>query len=117
MGYRSQVAIAIKDDAFQEALLKESAELQERVRKCLEQYTDETVHQEGWTLYYWSDTKWYTDCPGYDEVKWIEEFIIGFPWNGKLLRLGEKLEDYEKLGEAPDSPFEIGYECKLTYSY
>jgi hypothetical protein len=46
MGYRSQVAIVIKDDAFQEALLKEGVDLQEEVRKCLEQYTDETIHYE-----------------------------------------------------------------------
>lgn len=117
MGYRSQVAVAVKDDAFQEALSKEGADLQEEVRKCLEQYTDETIHQEGWTLYYWNDTKWYADSPGYGEVKWLEEFIKGSPWHGQLLRLGEELGDYDELGEAPDSPFEMGYECKLTYSY
>lgn len=119
MGYRSQVAVVVKDDAFQEALLKESDVLQEKVKKRLDTVTNtsEVVHREGWTLYYWSDTKWYTGRPEYEEVTWLEEFVKGSPWNGQFLRVGSSLGDYDELGDPTDSPFEMGYECKLTYSY
>ena len=89
MGYRSQVAIAIKKEEFQK---HNTVKLSEALKDCdlVEQGNDHFT-------FIWEDVKWY---PNYADVALIEAVLdeIDDP-NYGFVRIGEDDNDIEKKGE------------------
>ena len=101
MGYRSDVAIAIENEAFKELLEKAKAENDdafEFIQRASIYRTDK------FTTLYFEWVKWYED---YEDVQFIESFIRKIPHVFK--RIGEDYDDIESLeGDVADHDM---YDC------
>lgn len=93
MGYRSEVAIVMTDehyDEFMELAGKiEDIKLKDEVHDLLED-ADTTKVSDDYTVMHWHWVKWYNDI--YPEVTWVENNLIA-PY-GKV-RIGEESGDIE----------------------
>ena len=89
MGYRSDVAVVIENEAFKELLEKAKAEN----KYALELIRSASFYRtEKFTTLYFESVKWYE---GYEDVQFIESFIREIPHIVK--RIGEDYDDIESL--------------------
>jgi len=95
MGYRSEVAIVIENEAFEELLKKAKAENND----AYDLIKNGSVYQtKKFTTLYFEWVKWYED---YEDVQLIESFIREIPHVFK--RIGEDYDDIESLeGDVTD---------------
>ena len=113
MGYRSDVAIAFKEELAKRFLNECTTKIAlETLRSCEKHYKD------GWIMFYYSDVKWYDD---YEEVKAITQFMDNFQEtddseNYEFHRMGEDSEDYEYTNQGC-SPFYIHLSRSLNFDY
>ena len=101
MGYRSEVAIAIENEAFKELLEKAKAEN----KSDLELIQSASIYRtDKFTTLYFTWMKWYE---GYEDVEFVESFIREIPHVFK--RIGEDYDDIESLeGDVTDHDM---YDC------
>lgn len=106
MGYRSEVAFAIKKDKFRDFKHK----LAEAIQDC-----DEVYKTDNGVVFTWSWAKWYED---YEEVIAVSEVMDeceDLPGGHELygfVRIGENSDDIETKG----SPYEFGLGVSRTIS-
>ena len=107
MGYRSEVAIALTDDATR--LLKAIEEhgvfeeLLEEAEGSYPKHLDPDADNE--CKLYWDGIKWYE---GYSGIDMFTEFMNGLPDEDYLfIRSGEELDDNEYNGDFHDSEMYI----------
>lgn len=99
MGYRSDVYVAFEDSATKRFVNELSAK-----DICNFLGASETYRKDGWTLFFFSDVKWYDD---YSEVKSCMSFIDKLEDDYYEYHcLGEDSEDYEYRNSGV-SPFHI----------
>jgi hypothetical protein len=108
MGYRSEVAFAIKfptaeqRDAFT-AVIKLAAEPTELV--CLAEYTN---YDEQTYTGYFDNVKWY---PDYDDVKahhmLMERAVEDHDASYRFIRIGEEYDDLEEQHRGEDVPWDV----------
>ena len=101
MGYRSEVAIVVENEAFKELLEKAKAEN----KSALELIQSASIYRTGkFTTLYFESVQWYED---YEDVQFIESFIREIPHVFK--RIGEDYDDIESLeGDVTDYDM---YDC------
>ena len=87
MGYRSDVAIVIENEAFQGLLKKAKAECTDAFDFIQEASVYRT---DKFSTLYFDSVKWYED---YEDVKFIESFISDIPHVFK--RIGEDYDDID----------------------
>jgi len=109
MGYRSDVALAMRKETFKAMLssVKDDRTAVELVSGC-EQYEN-----GDFILLYYTDVKWYED---FKEVKAINEFIDTLDEEQYSYHvMGEDFEDYKDRGYL-DTPFEIRLSRSLEFN-
>lgn len=109
MGYRSDVALAMKEERFKE-LIKTMDD------KTAAEFVSgaDFKEREEWVLVYFSDVKWYDDYP---EVKAVNNFISDLDEEDYSYHiLGEDQDDYIQRGTY-DNPFEIRLTRSLDYNW
>ena len=94
MGYRSQVALALKKETYH----KHEKTLAPHLKDC------DNIHQtEGAYYFYWNDVKWYES---YEDVKTITKVIDNLDWEEyAFIRVGD--DDDDVLYEGDHINFEI----------
>jgi len=107
MGYRSEVALALTDDATR--LLKaieEHYDFGGLLRDSEGTYPGHlNLEAENECKLYWGHVKWYE---GYDGISELAEFMNGIPTEDFLfVRSGEELDDNEFNGDFYDSEIYI----------
>jgi hypothetical protein len=107
MGYRSEVAIALTDDATRLLKAIEEHEVFDDLLTSAEgsypKHLDPEV--DNWCKLFWGDIKWREDWP---EIAAFHEFIAGLPEEDYLfVRSGEDLEDNTFDGQFYDSEIYI----------
>ena len=113
MGYRSDVAIAFKEELAKRFLNDCTTKVAlETLRSC------DKHHKDGWIMFQYSDVKWYDD---YEEVKAITEFMDNLRGTEdtdsfEFHRMGEDSEDYEYRNQGC-SPFNICLSRSLDFDY
>ena len=113
MGYRSDAAIAFKEELAKRFLNECTTKIAlETLRSC------DKYHKDDWILFYYSDVKWYTD---YEEVKAITDFMNSLEGTDdsekyEFHRMGEDSEDYEYINPGY-SPFNICLSRSLDFDY
>lgn len=107
MGYRSEVALAIRKSHEKEMIADPN------IVKALG-WADERIETADALLFIWSWIKWYED---YDEVASVMKFLnkIEEYDDFLFLRLGEGDEDVETHGGWWDNPFDLEYVRRLDY--
>ena len=101
MGYRSEVAITVPNEAFKELVEK----AKEECGIAYELIKNSSIYQKGkFTTMHFDYVKWYAD---YDDVRFIENFMRSSPYVFK--RVGEDYGDIEIL-EGDIADFDI-YNC------
>ena len=109
MGYRSEVLIALTDKLCKDFLNSMKLDVAAEFIRC-----DGIHHKDGWTLFHYSDVKWYD---GYKEVD---------AWTTFHKSIADNCEDYEYhcMGEGSDdytvdnhgcSPFNIYMNRSLDF--
>lgn len=109
MGYRSHVLIALKDNLVKDFLNSMKLNVAAQFIHC-----DSIDHKDGWTLFYFSNVKWYDS---YEEVA---------AWESFHRSISDNCEDYEfhRMGEESDdytcdnhgcSPFNIYMNRSLDF--
>jgi hypothetical protein len=109
MGYRSDVALAMRKETFKAMLssVKDDRTAVELVSGC-EQY-----EKDDFILLFYKDVKWYED---FKEVKAINEFIDTLDETQYSYHvMGEDFEDYSDRGYL-DNPFEISLSRSLEFN-
>jgi len=105
MGYRSEVAIGLTDDAARllEAIMLVDDEVADLVRsgnQTMPLASDPTREDRGGKLY-WDWIKWYDM---FDDVSKMENFLAILPDEDyKFVRLGEESDDVEERGHYYDA--------------
>ena len=108
MGYRSDVALAMKEEKFKELLssIKDDHTAVELLTGC------EKHEKDGWILLYYDSVKWYDD---FKEVKAINDFVDTLDEDDYSYHImGEEVDDYKQSGTW-DSPFEIRLSRSLDF--
>ena len=104
MGYRSQIAVAIKQEVYQNFLKGKNEGDNEKIISLI-QSTDKMSNLHGDILLYWESIKWY---PGYPDV---DAFMLSLnSLNHEdyyFIELGEDVEDTTIQGSWWDNPFEL----------
>jgi len=107
MGYRSEVAIALTRNLFEEI----KSELEEDDQDNLDTAIVEESKEQVLLHFIW--IKWY---PEYNMVKTIESNIKKNPQSARLVRLGESWEDIEEFGSLYDDDFDMHINRSIEYS-
>jgi len=108
MGYRSDVALAMKEEKFKDLLLsiKDDKTAVELLTGC------QKHEKDGWILLFYDSVKWYDD---YKEVKVINDFISELDEDDYSYHImGEEPDDYTQKGTW-ESPFEIRLSRSLEF--
>lgn len=108
MGYRSDVALAMKEKKFKQLLssIKDDRTAVELLSGCSK------YEKDGWILLYYDSVKWYDD---FKEVKSINDFIDTIDEDDYSYHImGEDQDDYKQTGTW-DSPFEIRLSRSLEF--
>ena len=108
MGYRSDVALAMKEEKFKDLLLsiKDDKTAVELLTGC------QKHEKDGWILLFYDSVKWYDD---YKEVKVINDFISDLDEDDYSYHvMGEEPDDYTQRGTW-ESPFEIHLSRSLEF--
>jgi uncharacterized protein YaaR (DUF327 family) len=108
MGYRSDVALAMKEEKFKDFLssVKDDKTAVELLSGC------DKYEKDGWILLFYNSVKWYDD---YKEVKAINEFVDTLDADDYSYHImGEDSEDYTQKGTW-ESPFEIRLSRSLEF--
>jgi hypothetical protein len=108
MGYRSDVLLATTDQNVKKLFLACS----DKAAVNIAQYT--SIHKrDGWTLFSWSDVKWYSE---YAEVDAVEKFVDTLDEGEYEFHImGEEHEDYTVRGDQGNSPFSIYLSRELNF--
>ena len=100
MGYRSEVALALTQDAAKlfKAICDHNSGLKSLIEDCDTTYGwEESEIEQGYTTkLHWTHIKWYD---GYLEIDQIQEFMNNVDeeeWH--FLRIGEETEDIDQQG-------------------
>lgn len=100
MGYRSEVALALAQDAAKlfKALCDHNSDLNQLIEDSdhTEAWSKEEIEQGYTTKFHWTYIKWYD---GYLEIDQIQEFMNNIDeheWH--FLRIGEDTEDIDQQG-------------------
>ena len=96
MGYRSEVAIALTDDAVRllEAVMEHEPKLKEMVEEA-QSTINEFEDDKGGRLY-WEHTRW---CDSYEEIVAMEAILCTVPDEDyHFIRLGDDINDIEDRG-------------------
>ena len=104
MGYTSETAITIENEAFREMIVKAKAECTE----AFEFIKSASIYRtDKFTTLHFDWVKWYED---YEDVKFIEDFIRDIPY--VFRRIGEEWDDIDSHeGEGTDYDM---YDCIQT---
>jgi len=109
MGYRSDIAFAVKRSAFADMWRMDAATMTE-----VTGYASSIVKKDDAVLVLWSDIKWYDS---YDEISKFQRLITDLESDDyHFLRLGENNDDTEELGGYWDNPFDTSISRSLNYS-
>ena len=115
MGYRSEVALIMKQDLANdliEYILQITSVERDDIQDLLDS-ANSIVTKDYSILYYWNFTKWYLDSPG---IIAIYKLLRNAPEKTYLLlRLGEEVDDIETLGSFYDNPFDARIAIKLDW--
>lgn len=103
MGYRSEVALALKNETFKQMIHTMSDEVAPEILLGAKR-----IFAEGWVLIKWDSVKWYDS---YEDVRAVVSFMDKLDSEDKeseycFLRIGEEWDDTEERGDG-DSPFEL----------
>lgn len=109
MGYRSDVALAIKTEFIPE-LLKDHNNIPFVEIKMLLERADVMV-KDDCTLYHWDYIKWYGD----DVDALISNLYTINSENWYFIELGEDIDDNKLMGAYYDNPFNLGYVRQITF--
>ena len=103
MGYRSEVAITIHNEAFNNLVEKAKAENSDAYGLI----KDSSIYKtDKFTTMYFDSVKWYDDYP---DVQFIESFMKCVPYMFK--RVGEEYEDIECLEDGIEDEDHDIYDC------
>jgi hypothetical protein len=108
MGYRSDVALALKEEKFKDLLssIKDDKAAVELLSGC------DKHEKDGWVLLFYNSVKWYED---YKEVKAINDFVDTLDEDDYSYHvMGEEPDDYTQRGTW-ESPFEISLSRSLDF--
>lgn len=114
MGYRSQVALAMKNETFKEMLQnmddEAAPDLLTNVQKSF---------AAGWILLRWDWVKWYSD---YAEVAAVEAFMHNLDSSDRdaeyaFVRAGEEWDDTEERGNCGCAPFYLGVQKTVSLDW
>lgn len=114
MGYHSHVIFAAKDELFKELFNK----MNDSCSLNLLEATSEKKSRDGWTMFYWSDVKWYDS---FEEVEAFSNFISDFDSDPEKCEefeyhiLGEDADDYVVKGARGVSPFNVFLQRSLYF--
>ncbi|MGN0992946.1 MAG: hypothetical protein ACI4PE_03405 [Bacilli bacterium] len=114
MGYRSEVAIAMKKSDYEELVERAKINNRQDVIDLID-YGEVRNPSDNVVILYWDWVKWYQDN---EDVQYIENYLIEIQENGKpysFVRLGEELSDIEErkvFGESGDD-----YSCDIIHYY
>lgn len=98
MGYRSQVAIALKKETY----YKHENVLRDYLKDC-----DDVPENELGFYFYWDSVKWYDS---YEDVKAVQNIMKESGWEEyAFIRIGEEADDVEQEGDT--GSFEL-YVCR-----
>ena len=106
MGYRSEVAIVLTKDLFEQI----KSELEEDDKNDLETAVAEESKEQVLIHFEW--IKWYEDYP---LVRTVENNIKKNPAKSRLLRIGEEWEDFQEMGSLDDD-FDMCVNRSISYS-
>jgi hypothetical protein len=108
MGYRSDVLFATTDENVKKLFLACS----DKAAVNIAQYA--SIHKrDDWTLFSWSDVKWYSE---YAEVDAVEKFVDTLDEGEYEFHvMGEEHEDYTVRGDQGNSPFGIYLSRELNF--
>lgn len=109
MGYRSDVALAIKTE-FIPDLIKENKNITTPEIKMLLERSDNFVKEDA-TLYHWNYIKWYGD----DVDALISNLYNINSENWYFIELGEDIDDNKLMGAYYDNPFDLGYVREIRF--
>lgn len=113
MGYRSDVVLAMKNEALKRFINESDVNHSVELLSCY----DNKAEKEGWTLFHWNCVKWYED---YQDIANIMSFLATLNEEDSIdyefHRSGEDGSDYEYRNSG-ESPFNINLVRHLDYSY
>ena len=116
MGYRSEVAIAMSDEAFQclfSVLEQQPIKVRLEVADLFDCAASSSFEEEGpGVVFQWTQIKWYTDW--YEELKFVEKtlfqfFELHYPEDYRFIRIGENYDDIEMAGINDEEKFPALY--------
>lgn len=91
MGYRSQVALGLCEEADQ--LLKANAEMIPELAELIKDSESDAPER-----YFWSSIKWYDSYKEIDAMNRFLEFLECHDYQFGFIRLGEDEEDIHRMG-------------------
>lgn len=91
MGYRSQVALGLCEEADQ--LLKANAEMIPELAELIKDNESNAPER-----YFWSSIKWYDSFKEIDVMNRFLEFLEYHDYQFGFIRLGEEEEDIQRMG-------------------
>ena len=116
MGYRSEVAIAMSDEAFQcmfSVLEQQPIDTRLEVADLFDSADSSTIDVEGpGVVFQWDGIKWYTDW--YEDITFVEKtlfqfFELHYPEDYRFIRIGENYDDIEMAGINDEAKFPALY--------
>lgn len=100
MGYRSNVRITVSKDGFKKLreLVRDSAARSGRDWNLIDTYSTVLANNDQMRVCI-NDVKWYTGCPGYEDVNDVEDALrelrtLGYGYH--FARIGENYTDIEE---------------------
>lgn len=105
MGYRSEVAIAMTLDIFEEIKSLLDEDDQDEMQTYSVSYEDQV-------LLHYGSIKWYDS---YKLVNLFEDYLKKFPDKMRMLRVGDELDDYEEVGNLNDK-FDLSFSRSINFN-
>lgn len=114
MGYRSQVALAMKNETFKEMIQNMDDEAAPELLTAVEK-----SFAGGWTMLRWDWVKWYDSFP---EVAAVEAFMNNLDSSDRdaeyaFVRVGEEWDDTEERGNCGCPPFHLAVQKSVSIDW
>lgn len=114
MGYRSEVALALKNETFKQMIHTMSDEIAPEILIGTKRF-----FAEGWILIKWDSVKWYDQFP---EVAAVEAFMNNLDSSDRVeeyafARVGEEWDDIEERGSCCRPPFHLSVQRSVSLDW